>query len=186
MTAGCHFVIAQKRKLYCPPCLKARWIHDFILATKSPVWIIIYVIYCFSYVVYCPCFECICISWCLSYKLKLGGLLMGIKVASAPVVLIILCKAKLFEKEENLNELWILSTRCFIRWCVYSKSVMSFLFFSGSCGSDWGRTWLDERRERWSHRVVPSGLRGANHRAGAATSHTHTCQSNHNIFNHTE
>ena len=32
-------------KKYCPPCHKARGIHDFILATKSPVWIIIYVIY---------------------------------------------------------------------------------------------------------------------------------------------
>ena len=28
-------------KKYCPPCHKARGIHDFILATKSPVWIII-------------------------------------------------------------------------------------------------------------------------------------------------
>ena len=28
-------------KKYCPPCHKARGIHNFILATKSPVWIII-------------------------------------------------------------------------------------------------------------------------------------------------
>ena len=29
-------------KKYCPPCHKARGIHDFILATKSPVWIIMH------------------------------------------------------------------------------------------------------------------------------------------------
>ena len=29
-------------KKYCPPCHKARGIHNFILATKSPVWIIMY------------------------------------------------------------------------------------------------------------------------------------------------
>ena len=31
----------DNNKKYCPPCHKARGIHDFILATKSPVWIII-------------------------------------------------------------------------------------------------------------------------------------------------
>ena len=31
-------------KKYSPPCHKACGIHDFILATKSPVWIIITVI----------------------------------------------------------------------------------------------------------------------------------------------
>ena len=33
-------------KKYCPPH-KARGIHDFILATKSSVWIIILIIACF-------------------------------------------------------------------------------------------------------------------------------------------
>ena len=32
-------------KKYCPPCHKARGKHDFILATKSPVWIIIHYIF---------------------------------------------------------------------------------------------------------------------------------------------
>ena len=31
-------------KKYCPPCHKARGIHDFILATKRSVWIIILLI----------------------------------------------------------------------------------------------------------------------------------------------
>ena len=33
---------------YCPPCYKARGIHDFILATKSPMWIIISIIVLFE------------------------------------------------------------------------------------------------------------------------------------------
>ena len=35
-------------KKYCPPCHKARGIHDFILATKSSVWIIITIIEVFA------------------------------------------------------------------------------------------------------------------------------------------
>ena len=34
----------DNNKKYCPPCHKARGIHDFILATKSSVWIIIIMI----------------------------------------------------------------------------------------------------------------------------------------------
>ena len=46
---GIHdFILATKSsvwiiiKRYCPPCPKALGIHDFILVTKSPVWIIMH------------------------------------------------------------------------------------------------------------------------------------------------
>ena len=39
-------------KKYCPPCHKARGIHDFILATKSTVWIIGLILNIFSQEIY--------------------------------------------------------------------------------------------------------------------------------------